>query len=410
MNSISLSQLTTKIQHTIQQEFSHPIWIRAEISECRENNGHCYLELIEKEQNTDIIIAKSRATIWASTFRMLKPYFEGSTGQSLHTGINVLVSVMIEFSGQYGFNLNIRDIDPVFTIGEMAARRMEIIRQLEADGVMEMNKQISMPQLPQRIAIISSSTAAGYGDFTNQLHSYNFAFYTKLFPAVMQGEQAEKSIISALEKIYRYTTYFDVVLIIRGGGASTDLSCFDNYNLALNCAQFPLPIIAGIGHTRDVTILDIIANTSVKTPTAAAEYLINILAENENNLREIAEDIQSQIKNKTEKELQKLEHILYKLKQNTKARIMKQKYELEKHSINLKNKTQQLIDNQKNKLKIIENKLEVHSPIYLLEHGFSITFVNGKRINSVANIKIGDEVKSYFQDGNIESKVKKINQ
>ena len=405
MDSISLSQLTTHIQETIRQEFNRPVWIRAEISECRENNGHCYLELIEKEDNTDSIIAKSRATIWASTFRMLKPYFEGSTGQSLRAGISILVSVMVDFSGQYGFNLIIKDIDPTFTIGEMAARRMEIIRQLEADGVMDMNKEVLFPALPQRLAVISSATAAGYDDFCNQLHSYTYAFYTKLFPAIMQGEQAEQSIIKALEKVYGFSGNFDAVLIIRGGGASTDLACFDSYNLALNCAQFPLPIIAGIGHTRDVSVLDMVVNTSVKTPTAAAEFLVNLLSKEENRIDETVENIHFVIRNKTENEIQKLDLIRYKVKQAVKSDVIKRGYHLEKQYIKLRNNVQNLIQTERNKLRLLENKLTVHSPEYLLKHGYSITVVNGKRISSVKEISKGEKAKTYILDGNFESEI-----
>ncbi|VBB44686.1 Exonuclease VII, large subunit [uncultured Paludibacter sp.] len=406
MDSISLSQLTAQIQETLRQEFNRPVWIRAEISECRENNGHCYLELIEKESNSDVIIAKSRATIWANTYRMLKPYFEGSTGQALRSGMSVLVMVMVDFSGQYGFNLIIRDIDPTFTIGEMAARRMEIIRQLEADGVIDMNKQIAFPPLPQRLAIISSSTAAGYDDFCNQLRSYSFAFYTKLFPAVMQGEQAEQSIIKALEKIYSYVDFFDAVLIIRGGGATTDLTCFDSYNLALNCAQFPLPIIAGIGHTRDVSVLDMVAHTSVKTPTAAAEFLVNLMAEEENNVNGIVENIQKLIKNRIENENQQMDLIRYKIKQAVKADVIKRNYQHDKYKIRLKNRVFNLIQSQQNQLRLLENKITIHSPVYLLKHGYTITLVNGKRVTSITDISIGDKIKTFVADGTFDSEVK----
>lgn len=405
MDSILLSQLTSRIQQVIRQEFSRPVWVRAEISECRESNGHCYLELIEKEENTDTVTAKSRATIWANTFRMLKPYFESATGQPLRSGMSVLVMVTVDFSGQYGFNLIIKDIDPTFTIGEMAARRMQIIRQLEADGVMDMNKQIPLPTLPQRLAVISSATAAGYDDFCHQLHSYSFAFYTKLFPAVMQGEQAEQSIIKALEKIYRYPVYFDAVLIIRGGGATTDLACFDSYNLALNCAQFPLPIIAGIGHTRDVSVLDMVAHTSVKTPTAAAEFFVNVLSEEEGKIIEIIENIQYAIKNRIDKEMQTLDLIRYKVKQALKSDVIGKQHLLEKHRILLRNTVRHLLQSRHNRLLIIENKLTVHSPSYLLKRGYSITTINGKRISSITEVSSGDKVKTYLEDGNFDSEV-----
>lgn len=405
MESIALSELTTRIQETIRREFDRAVWIRAEISECRENNGHCYLEFIEKEKNTDSILAKTRATIWASTYRMLKPYFEGTTGHPLRSGINVLVMVMVDFSGQYGFNLIVRDIDPTFTVGEMAARRLEIIRQLEADGVMDMNKQIPFPKLPQRLAVISSASAAGYDDFCNQLQSYWYVFYTKLFPAIMQGDQAEPSIINAMEKVFKYSEYFDAVLIIRGGGATTDLACFDNYNLAMNCAQFPLPIITGIGHTRDVTVLDMISHTSVKTPTAAAEFLIAILADEEERMTSLVENIHLKTKLTVDKAKQVLDMLRFKIRQGTKADVIKRSYQIDKNKIRLVNSANKLMQQNHNHLKILENKLNVLSPTYLLKHGFSITVVNGKRVSSVAHISKGDRVRTYVKDGNFDSEV-----
>lgn len=406
MESISLSELTNQIRETLQMAFSLPVWIRAEVSECRENNGHCYLEIIEKEKDTDTIIAKSRAVIWANNYRMIKPYFEGSTGETLHPGINVLVAVSVEFSGQYGFNLIIRDIDPTFTIGEMAARRMEIIRQLEADGVIDMNKELKLPALPQRLAVISSETAAGYGDFINQLHSYSFAFYTKLFQAKMQGENADKSIINALEKIFNNIDLFDAVIIIRGGGATTDLSCFDSYNLAYNCSQFPLPIIAGIGHTRDQTILDRVAHTSVKTPTAAAEFFVNLLSDEENKIIQLAEKIQDTIKNRIDIEDQKLELIRYKLKQAASYGVITRKHQIDKFGIRLRNSIKNQINKQQNKIKLLENKLLVQSPTYLLQRGYTITTVNGKRLTSISQLSENEIIKTYIQDGNFESEVK----
>lgn len=408
MESISLSELTNRVQDTIRKTFNTPVWIRAEVNDCRENNGHCYMELIEKEKDTDVIIAKSRATIWASTYRMLKPYFEGSTGQSLRSGINILAMVVVDFSGQYGFNLVIRDIDPTFTIGEMAARKLEIIRRLEADGVMDMNKQLPMPALPQRVAVISSASAAGYDDFCHQLRSYPFCFYTKLFPAIMQGENAESSIIKALDKIYTHAELFDAVLIIRGGGAATDLSCFDSYHLALNFAQFPLPVIAGIGHTRDVSILDMVAHTSVKTPTAAAEFLVNIVAEQWDKVTQLAEEIETAVTRQTQNQQQKLEMIRYKLRHAVKADTLSKKHLLETKKIQLRNAIHTLLNKQKNRLQLIENKITVHSPVYLMKHGYTITFVNGKRLTSVSEISSGAQVKTYVQDGNFVSTVSEV--
>lgn len=410
MNSISLSELTDRVQETIRTNFDTPQWIRAEISELRENqNGHCYLEFIEKDEHTDNLLAKTKSIIWSSTYRMLKPYFESSTGETLRAGLKVLVAVTVEFSGVYGFSLNVRDIDPTFTIGELAARRLKIIRQLEDDGIADMNKQLVLSPRPQRLAIISSATAAGYDDFMNQLHNdpHRFAFYTRLFPAVMQGEQAETSIIAALDKIFAHSELFDAVVIIRGGGATTDLACFDSYELALNCAQFPLPVIAGIGHQRDLSILDMVAHTSLKTPTAVAEFLIQQLVIAENELLDVFLEIGDVVKQRINIENQALNTIQWKVKQSVQSRLTTKLITLEKHKSRLRNSVRNLLSSQQNKLTLITRTIEVHSPAYLLKHGYSITTLNGKRISSVSEIKTGDTIRTYLHDGDFESKVKK---
>ena len=408
MTSITLSELTNQIQETIRMGFESPIWIRAEINELRDNaGGHCYLELIEKDGNSDALLAKTKATIWSNTYRMLKPYFESSTGQSLRSGLNVLVAVTVEFHGVYGFSLNIRDIDPTFTIGEMAARRLKIIRQLEADGIVDMNKQLELPTLIQRIAIISSATAAGYGDFCDQLNndSSHFAFYSKLFPAIMQGDQAENSIISALEKIYENIDLFDVVVIIRGGGATTDLACFDSYQIALNCAQFPLPIIAGIGHQRDISILDMVAHTSLKTPTAVAEFLISNLQEAENQLFDIFSDIRYQVKNSIENQYHFVNQVNIRIKQTIRNWVVQRAHLLQRHKSRLQSTVQMQLLKQNNKLLILEKNIETHSPAFLLKHGYTISTINGKRITSIHQVKADDKIRTLLADGEFESKV-----
>ena len=275
---LKLSELNGLVKKTIGEAFTAPIWVIGEISELKINrNGHCYLVLIEKDENGDSIVAQAKATIWSYTFRMLRPYFESTTGQQLIEGLKVLVSVSVEFHELYGFSLNIRDIDPTYTLGDMARRRREIISRLQSEGVAEMNKELTLPLVPQKIAVISSPTAAGYEDFMDQLtgNPFKYHFHLKLFPAIMQGNQAESSIIAALEQIYHYESFFDAVVIIRGGGSQADLSCFDNYNLAYFITQFPLPVITGIGHEKDDSIVDLVAHTRLKTPTAVAEFLIS---------------------------------------------------------------------------------------------------------------------------------------
>jgi exodeoxyribonuclease VII large subunit len=400
MTSITLYELTTQIQETIRTHFETPVWIRAEISELRDNSGgHCYLELIEKDSNSDTLLAKSKATIWWSTYRILKPYFESSTGQSLRAGLNVLVAVTVEFHSVYGFSLNVRDIDPTFTIGEMAARRLKIIRQLEADGIVDMNKQLLLPKLIQKIAIISSPTAAGYDDFCDQLQNdpSHFAFYTKLFPAIMQGDQAESSIIAALEKIYEHIDLFDTVVIIRGGGATTDLACFDSYDLAVNCAQFPLPIIAGIGHQRDISILDMVAHTSLKTPTAVAEFLISNLTDAENQLLEQLSDIRYTVKNRIDNESRYIIQTQMRIKQTLRSWVLQKSHLLERHKSRLQSSVRLELVKQKNKLVLLEKNIESHSPSFLLLHGYTIT--------SAHQVKKGDQIRTFVHDGDFGSEI-----
>ena len=304
----TLSELNTLIKDALFEAFPTTVWVVAEISELKENrSGHCYLELIEKEDNE--IIARSRATIWSYTYRMLKPYFETTTGQAFAQGIKILVQVSVEYHSAYGLSLNIKDIDPVYTVGDLALQRKEIVARLQEEGVFGMNKELHLPLVPQKIAVISSKTAAGYQDFMHQLEANEngFAFYTHLFEAYMQGSEAVSSVIAALERIFEYEEFFDAVVIIRGGGATADLSCFDNYDLALNIAQFPLPVITGIGHEKDDTIVDMVAHTRLKTPTAVAEFFISGMEQFYERLLNLENEIITRTRETVEFQQEKLE-------------------------------------------------------------------------------------------------------
>ncbi|WP_372950593.1 exodeoxyribonuclease VII large subunit [Mariniphaga sp.] len=273
---LTLFELNQWIKDALSSAIPGTVWVVAEISELKENrNGHCYLELVEKEGNE--ITARARATIWSYTYRILKPYFETTTGQFFTHGLKVLVQVSVEYHPAYGLSLNIKDIDPAYTVGDMALQRKEIIERLQNEGVFDMNKELELPLVPQKIAVISSKTAAGYQDFMNQLENNppGIKFYTHLFEAYMQGTEAVPSIMAALERIFEYEEFFDAVAIIRGGGATADLSSFDNYDLAFHITQFPLPVVTGIGHEKDDTIIDLVAHTRMKTPTAVAEFFIS---------------------------------------------------------------------------------------------------------------------------------------
>ena len=278
METLSLLELNGRVKSTIQFEMPDAYWVQAEISSISPSGqGHCYLELVQKDATGRIFLAKAKANIWRGTWLKLKPYFEAQTGETLKVGMKVLLQVTVTFHEVYGYSLVVQDIDPTYTMGDMARRRKEILEQLTKDGVIGLNKELEIPDLPNRIAVISSATAAGWGDFRNQLDGniYGFRFYVKLFPALMQGDDVERSVISALNAVADRRDDFDLVVIIRGGGAVSELSCFDSYNLAFNIANFPLPVITGIGHERDDTVADVVAHTKVKTPTAAAEFIIN---------------------------------------------------------------------------------------------------------------------------------------
>lgn len=403
----SLSELTTHIEKVIRVNFSEILWVRAEVSDIREKGGHCYLELIEKDELSDTLKARVRATIWSSGYKLLKPYFEESTGQRLRSGISILVGVTVDFHGMYGLTLLVKDIDPTFTLGAQARRRMEIIRQLEADGVIDMNKSLTLPPIPQRLAILSSASAAGYEDFMNQLHDHpaGYVFYTRLFPSIMQGDQASASIIASLEAIYEHIDRFDAVVMIRGGGASTDLACFDDYELALNCAQFPIPIIAGIGHQRDLSIVDMVVHSSVKTPTAAAALLTDRLAEAGTAVEEVYHAILHYATDTLQQQQQRINNIRWKIKHVLSTKSRDKFIELEQLKMRLKSGVRTLITEHENRLRLYQSQVEKHSPAAMMKYGYTITTQHGKRMSSVGQLNTEEAITTYFPDGKVDSKI-----
>lgn len=408
MQSVTLTELTNHLQELIRDSFNVPVWIRAEISEMRENqNGHCYLEFTDKADDTDNVQSRCKGVIWASTNRMLQPYFESATGERLRAGMKVLVAVTVEFSGLYGFSLVVRDIDPAFTLGEMAARRLKIIRQLQTDGVADMNKELKLPLLPQRIAVVSSPTAAGLDDFQHQLqqNKYGFAFHTHLFPAVMQGDQAPQSVVGALDKIYEHVHLFDAVVIIRGGGAVADLACFDNYDLALNCAQFPLPVLTGLGHQRDSTILDMVAFESLKTPTAVAEFLVARMFEAAHKTQQTFVEIVHFFRTVMTEEDQKINEKKWLIRQTLRSGLNKNETALRLSVGRLKNYWYQVLNAKNTSLSLATVNLKAHSPEQMLKYGYALLEVNGKRVYSVEQVKEGDLVRAFLSDGDFNSTV-----
>jgi len=363
---LSLSELNSLVKETLQVAFPEQVWVVAEIAEMKVNrNGHCYIELVEKDQESEEITARAKATIWSWQFRFIQPYFETTTGQSLSAGLRVLISVSVEFHEVYGYSLNIKDIDPTYTLGDMVRKRMEIIKRLTDEGVIDMNKEIPIPDVPSRIAVISSPTAAGYEDFIDQLTNNHagYRFYTKLFPATMQGNDAPGSIMAVLDYIFEVEHLFDVVVIIRGGGSQLDLSCFDDYDLAMNIAQFPLPVLTGIGHEKDDTIADLVANTRLKTPTAVAEFIIGLFDEAASDIEELESLFFESVTNLLNEETKRIESAVRVLKPLVNSRIERSNHLLQQHSRSVKSLVKEVLNQQQFRMIQISDylKAECHS-------------------------------------------------
>ena len=383
MKQYSLLELCDCIDEALQTKLDETYWVRAEIASLTER-GHCYMELVEKAKNNSIA-AKVRATCWSHVYHLLAAYFANETGQMLSVGMQVLLQVEVSFHAVYGLSVNIVGIDPTFTLGDLARQRQQTIQRLQEDGVMDMQRSLKMATLPRRIAVVSASDAAGYGDFCHQLESNSggFRFLTELYPAVMQGEQSPASIIRALGEIAERTEEYDVVVIVRGGGATTDLRNFDDYSLALHCANFPLPIIAGVGHTRDVSVVDMVVHTSVKTPTAAAEWLINAMQEQAEKVGELYVRLQRVAQHAIHKQQNRLEALWQALRFATQRRISK----------------------QRNQLELWEKTIGIHSPERIYRMGYSLTTLNGKVVRSIHDVKAGEEMLTHTGDGVIRSEV-----
>ena len=402
----TLFELNRLVRETIECEMPNEYWVEAELSECRELRGHCYMELIEKDEQTATPIAKASAKCWASKWILVRPYFERTTGQRLVAGMKVLIKVYPQFHEAFGFSWIVTDIDPTYTLGDMARKRQEIIRQLKEEGVFDLQKELTLPLFCQRIAVISSETAAGYGDFCNQLadNPYGFQFQTQLFPAIMQGEGVEQSIINALERIYDQP--FDCVVIIRGGGATSDMSGFDTLALAEHVANFPLPIITGIGHDRDESILDMVSHTRVKTPTAAAALLID-------HLKEVLDTVNNAQNSITRLVQQKLSTLSTQLSSVSEAiprlfSIVKTRQEAKIDA--LQQRLPMLIERrllaENHRLQLMEEKLKALDPQLLLKRGYSITLHNGRAVKDATTLKAGDEIETRLAQGLIHSIVK----
>ncbi len=408
MNAITLQELNGRVKSTLQFEMPDAYWVQAEISGISPSSqGHCYLELVQKDTTGRTFLAKAKANVWRSTWLKLKPYFEAETGESLKVGMKVLLQVTVTFHEVYGYSLVVQDIDPTYTMGDMARRRKEILDQLAKDGVIGLNRELEIPLLPHRIAVISSATAAGYGDFRNQLANnvYGFRFYVKLFQAAMQGDDVERSVIAALDAVATRMDDFDLVVIIRGGGAVSELSCFDSYNLAYNIANFPLPVITGIGHERDDTVADTVAHTKVKTPTAAAEFLINKVFDTASELENITRRMSDAVNNRMNAEKLRIERLTQKLPSLFAVAKVRREQILE----NLWNRAVTGVSNvmtaQIHKLELIEKSVAAADPVIILKRGYTMTRLNGRVVKGVADLHKGDRLVTSFADGTVESEI-----
>ena len=446
--SLTLYELNALVRETLALQLPDEYWVEAELSEAREVRGHCYMELIQKDDRSNTPVAKASAKCWASTWQLVKPHFMRVTGQQVHAGMKVLLKVYAQFHESYGFSWIVTDIDPTYTLGDMARKRLEIIRQLKEEGVFELQKELRLPMFCQRIAVISSANAAGYGDFVNQLESneYGFRFHTQLFPAIMQGEGVEQSVIAALEKIFRTPLQlprggeqeasprgglegvFDCVVIIRGGGATSDLSGFDTLALAEHVANFPIPIITGIGHERDESVLDMVSHTRVKTPTAAAAFLISHLKGVLDVIEDAEQSIVLKVRQQMEMEKIRLLHLsqqipslysLVKSRQETRLdrlqsslqlsvsrRLQDERHRLDILSHNLPPIAERKLLQEHHRLDLLREKLEALNPELLLRRGYSITLSAGKIVKDASLLHPGDLIETRLQKGTVHSVVK----
>ena len=406
----SLFELNNLVRQAIEASLTGPYWVEAEVAEAREKGGHCYINLVQNGPDLNTPIAKASAICWRQTWAMISQKFEKTTSQRFRSGLKVLLLVRPQFRESYGFSWIIADIDPTFTIGDMALRRKQIIEQLKKEGVFDLNRSLPIPLFCQRIAVVTSEGAAGWGDFKNHLlnNEYGYKFLVRLFPAIMQGEDVEKTVIAALNAINKEADNFDCVVIIRGGGATSDMSGFDTLPLAENVAQFPLPIITGIGHDRDECVLDMVANTRVKTPTAAADLLLNRLRDVEVRIEQAQQGIVNSVKTRMETEKLRLGKLseripsLFSLVKSRNEANIKLLYERLTGAVRIR------LANESHRLEMLSEKIKARDPALLLQRGYSITTVNGKAVSDASTLHEGDIIETRLNKGIIKSKTIEI--
>ena len=386
MESIRLSELMQRVADVLAWNMSDAYWVRAEISELNVRNGHCYMELVEKDDNRGLFAAKVRANCWAQTYALLREYFEKETGQTLHSGLQVLLEVEVKYHPVFGLSLQINDIDPSYTLGDLARQRRLTIERLKAEGVIDMNKSLDLPLVPRRVAVISSDTAAGYGDFCHQLeHNPNrYAVNHCLFKAIMQGDRAAESIIAALDAVAASGREYDAVAILRGGGARLDLACYDDYDLAAHIAQFPVPVFTAIGHDQDTHVADMVAFMSVKTPTALADEFVSAYADEDAFLQSLAERLKLSVSGRLYQEENRLSGMTHRIAAAFSGRIM----------------------SLENSLSVLETRMRASDPRTLLKKGYVLAVgSSGVVLRSVAGVRAGDRVSLIMADGRLDCTV-----
>ncbi|MGD0885115.1 MAG: exodeoxyribonuclease VII large subunit [Thermodesulfovibrionales bacterium] len=400
----SLYELNSIIRSAISYAIPDACWVTAEIAELKCNQkGHCFLELVEKDD--DRTIAQIRATLWASEYKKIGLKFTKATGESLKPGMKILLFASVTFHEVYGLSLVIRDIDPSYTIGDMARKKKEVIERLIREGVSELNRRLTLPLVPQRIAVISSPTAAGYGDFFNQLDKnlYGYSFFHVLFPAIMQGQDAEKSIISALSEIGGKKHRFDVVVIIRGGGSPIDLNCFDSYTLASQTARCPLPVITGIGHEKDDTVVDIVAHAKMKTPTAVAEFLIACLRSFEETIVDLQNRIAGYAERFMKDERYRLHAITQKLVFIPLRTVTAHQNRIAMLNRDLRSHIRQFIRNEEHRFNVMEQAVKHLDPANVLRRGYSITRYKGRILKDASLLKKWAVIETTLRKGMVTS-------
>ncbi len=405
---ISLYELQRSVKLSVEERFPIPVWVSAEISEMKVNySGHCYMELVEKGENDGVPKAQARATIWRTAYSRLAAEFLARTNQQLASGVKILARAMVSFHEIYGFSLNIIDIDPSYTLGEVERQRQLTIAQLKQDGVWDMNRQLAMPPVVQRVAVVSSANAAGYQDFCNELSLYAYRVSIRLFDAQMQGALAEESIVAALERIAELSEELDAVVIIRGGGSASDLNCFNGYRLSSHVAQFPLPVITGIGHDKDVSVCDMVAHTSLKTPTAVAAWIVDKMAQAEAALDRAALQLRDSALAATRHHQILLERVMAEVLRSANESLTRSATQLTAIEERLPLVAEAFISRQKARIDSATALVESNSPRRIMQLGFSVVRSEGHAVTSAESLADGARLDIEMADGVITATVDK---